>query len=324
MLTRRRLLAVSAAALAGATRAARGDGWPQRSIRIIIPFGPGGGSDIIGRIIGQSLQEKLGQPVVIENRPGAAGTLGNEAVARADKDGYTLGIMTAGQIIAAVMNKSLRYDTLTAFDPVSQVATAGLIIVTRPDFPADDVKQLVAAAKANPGKVSFASPGFGATQHLTAELFRQTTGIDVLHVPFRTSPEAISALLGKQVDVVFETVSAVLGQVQSGQLKALAVTGKDRFPAVPDVPTAIESGVLPGYDVTTWYGVFAPRGVPPEIIAKLNKVINDSLAEEVVQKRLTTAGVVVRGSTPQAFGEHMAREFARWNAVREAAGIPQQ
>ena len=256
--------------------------------------------------------------------PGAAGSIGNEAVARADKDGYTLGIMTAGQIIAAVMNKSLRYDTLTAFDPVSQVATAGLIIVTRPDFPADDVKQLVAAAKANPGKISFASPGFGATQHLTAELFRQTTGIDVLHVPFRTSPEAISALLGKQVDVVFETVSAVLGQVQSGQLKALAVTGKDRFPAVPDVPTAIESGVLPGYDVTTWYGVFAPRGVPPEIIAKLNKVINDSLAEEVVQKRLTTAGVVVRGSTPQAFGEHMAREFARWNAVREAAGIPQQ
>jgi len=207
---------------------------------------------------------------------------------------------------------------------VSQVATAGLIIVTRPDFPANDVKQLVAAAKANPGKIAFASPGFGATQHLTAELFRQTTDIDVLHVPFRTSPEAITALLGKQVDVVFETVSAVLGQVQSGQLKALAVTGRERFPAVPDVPAAIESGVLPGYDVTTWYGVFAPRGVPPEIVAKLNKTINVSLAEEVVQKRLTTAGVVVRGSTPQAFGEHMAREFVRWNAVREAAGIPQQ
>ena len=324
MLTRRRLLAVSAAALVGATRAARGEDWPQRPIRIIVPFGPGGGSDIIGRIIGQSLQEKLGQPVVIENRPGAAGTLGNEAVARADKDGYTLGIMTAGQIIAAVMNKSLRYDTLTAFDPVSQVATAGLIIVTRPDFPADDVKQLVAAAKANPGKISFASPGFGATQHLTAELFRQTTGIDVLHVPFRTSPEAISALLGKQVDVVFETVSAVLGQVQSGQLKALAVTGKDRFPAVPDVPAAIESGELPGYDVTTWYGVFAPRDTPSAIIAKLNTIINESLKEEAVQKRLTTAGVVVRGSTAEAFGEHMAREFKRWDAVREAAGIPQQ
>jgi tripartite-type tricarboxylate transporter receptor subunit TctC len=324
MLTRRRLLAVSTAAWFGGTRAARAQDWPQRPVRIIVPFGPGGGSDIIGRIVAQSLQEKLGQPVVVENRPGAAGTLGNEAVARADKDGYTLGIMTAGQIIAAVMNKSLRYDTLTAFDPVAQVATAGLIIVTRPDFPADDVKQLVAAAKANPGKLSFASPGFGATQHFTGELFRQTADINILHVPFRTSPEAISAVLGKQVDVLFDTVSAVLGQVQSGQLKALAVTGKDRFPAVPNVPAAIESGVLPGYDVTTWYGVFAPRGVPPEIIAKLNKVINESLAEDVVQKRLTTAGVVVRGSTPEAFGEYMAREFARWNAVREAAGIPQQ
>jgi tripartite-type tricarboxylate transporter receptor subunit TctC len=324
MLTRRGLFAVSAAALLAGTVTARAQDWPQRSIRVIVPFGPGGGADIIGRIIAQSMQERLGQPVVIENRPGAAGTLGNEAVARAEKDGYTLGIMTAGQIIAAVMNKSLRYDALGSFDPVSQVATAGLIIVTRPDFPANDVKALIAMAKANPGKVSFASPGFGATQHFTGELFRQTAGVDILHVPFRTSPEAIAAVLGKQVDVLFDTISAVLGQVQSGQLKALAVTGKDRFPAVPDVPAAIESGLLPGYDVTTWYGVFAPRDVPPAIIAKLNKTINEGLAEEAVQQRLTKAGVVVRGSTPEAFGKHMANEYARWNAVREAAGIPQQ
>src|SRR5205085_10625251 len=193
-----------------------------------------------------------------------------------------------------------------------RVATAGWLIVPRPAFPADDVKQLVAAAKANPGKISFASPGFGATQHLTAELFRQTTGIDVLHVPFRTSPEAISALLGKQVDVVFETVSAVLGQVQSGELKALAVTGKDRFPVMPNVPTAIESGVLPGYDVTTWYGVFAPRGMPPAVIAKLNKTVNEILAEAAVRQRLDSAGVVVQGSTPEAFGTFMAAEYARW------------
>jgi tripartite-type tricarboxylate transporter receptor subunit TctC len=324
MLTRRELFAVSAAALLAGTVTATAQDWPQRSIRVIVPFGPGGGADIIGRIIAQSMQERLGQPVVIENRPGAAGTLGNEAVARAEKDGYTLGIMTAGQIIAAVMNKSLRYDALGSFDPVSQVATAGLIIVTRPDFPANDVKALIAMAKANPGKVSFASPGFGATQHFTGELFRQTAGVNILHVPFRTSPEAIAAVLGKQVDVLFDTISAVLGQVQSGQLKALAVTGKDRFPAVPEVPAAIESGLLPGYDVTTWYGVFAPRGIPPAIIAKLNKTINDGLAEEALQQRLTKAGVVVRGSTPEAFGKHMANEYARWNAVREAAGIPQQ
>jgi tripartite-type tricarboxylate transporter receptor subunit TctC len=293
MFTRRGLLALSAAGLLRSTVGASAQEWPQRPVRIIVPFGPGGGADIIGRIIAQSLQEKLGQPVVIENRPGAAGTLGNEAVARADKDGYTLGIMTAGQIIAAVMNKSLRYDTLTAFDPISLVATAGLIIVARPDFPANDVKELIAAAKANPGKLSFASPGFGATQHFTGELFRQTAGINILHVPFRTSPEAISAVVGKQVDVL-------------------------------QVPAAIESGVLPGYDVTTWYGVFAPRDIPPAIVAKLNTAINEGLTEAVVQERLTKAGVVVRGSTPEAFGKHMAAEVARWNKVREAAGIPQQ
>jgi tripartite-type tricarboxylate transporter receptor subunit TctC len=322
MLTRRGL--VIGAVVLGATRDAAAQEWPQRSIRMIVSFGPGGGADIVGRIVAQAMQEKLGQPVVVENRPGAGGTLGNEAVARADKDGYTLGIMTAGQIIAAVTSKSLRYDTLTAFDPVAQVATAGLIIVTRPDFPAGSVRELIAAAKASPGKISFASPGFGATQHFTGELFRQTAGVDILHVPFRTSPEAIAALLGKQVDVLFDTVSAVLGQVQSGQLKALAVTGKDRFPAVPDVPAAIESGLLPGYDVTTWYGVFAPAGTPPAVVAKLNATINAILAEETVRQQLTKAGVVVSGSTPDAFGKLLASEYARWSKVREAAGIAQQ
>ena len=314
-----------ACALAGSLAApASAQDWPQKNIRLIVPFGPGGGSDIIGRIIAQSLQERLGQPVVIENRPGAGGTLGNEAVARADKDGYTLGVMTAGQIIAAVMAKSLRYDAIKAFDPVAQVATAGLAIVTRPDFPASTARELVAQAKQNPGKISVASPGFGATQHFTGELFRQTAGINILHVPFRTTPEALAAVLGKQVDVLFDTISAVLGQVQSGQLKALAVTGKDRFPAVPDVPAAIESGLLPGYDVTTWYGFFAPSGTPPAVIAKLNTTINDILKEEVVRERLTKAGVVVKGSTPEAFGKFMAGELERWNKVREAANIPQQ
>jgi len=268
--------------------------------------------------------QKLGQPVVVENRPGAAGTLGNEAVARAPNDGYTLGIMTAGQIIAAVMNKSLRYDTRTAFDPVSLVATAGLIILVRPDFPAGDVKELIAMARAKPGKMIFGSPGFGATQHLTAELFRQIADLDVLEVPFRTSPEATAALLGGQVDVLFEVVAAALGQVQAGALKALAVTGKDRFPAVPDVPAAIESGMLPGFDVTTWYGLFVPHGTPPAVIAKLNKTLNAIIAQEDVKARLTKAGVVVQGSTPEAFGQHMADELLRWNAVRERAGIPQQ
>jgi tripartite-type tricarboxylate transporter receptor subunit TctC len=298
--------------------------YPNKPIRIVVSFGPGGGADIVGRILGQSLQEKLGQPVVIENKPGAAGTLGNELVARAEKDGYTLGIMTAGQIIAAVMNKSLRYDTATAFEPISMVGTASLIIVTRPDFPASNAKELVAHAKANPGKVSVASPGFGATQHMSAELFRQTAGIEMLHVPFRTSPEAITAVLGKQVDILFDTVLAVLGQVQSGQLKAIAVTGAERFTMVPDVPPAIESGVLPGYNVTTWYGVFTTAGVPKPVVAKLNAALNEILKDQSVREKLNKAGVAVQGSTPDAFGKFMADELARWNKVREAAGIAQQ
>src|SRR5262245_18657689 len=286
--------------------------YPTQPIRIIVPFGPGGGSDIVTRIIAESMQKNLGQPFVVENKPGAGGTIGNELVARSAPDGYTIGIMTAGQIIAAAMTKQMRYDTLTAFDPIAQVGTAGLIIVTRADYPASTAKDLVEAAKANPGKVVFASPGFGATQHLAAELFKLTAGVNMLHVPFRTSPEAITALLGRQVDVLFDTVSAVLGSVQSGQLKGLAVTGKERFPAVPDVPAAIESGVLPGYDVTTWYGVFGPRGIPPAVVAKLNREITEIIAEPAVRERLTTAGVVVKGSSAEAFGKFMAEELARW------------
>jgi tripartite-type tricarboxylate transporter receptor subunit TctC len=298
--------------------------FPNRPIRIIVPFGPGGGGDIVGRIFGQSLQEKLGQPVIIENKPGAAGTLGNELIARAEKDGYTIGVMTAGQIIAAAMNKSLRYDTATAFEPISQVGTASLMLVARADFPAGNVTDLIAAAKANPGKINVASPGFGATQHMSGELFKQMAGVDMVSVQFRTTPEAVTAVLGKQVDVLFDTVLAVIGQVQSGQLKAIAVTSKDRFPIVPDVPAIAESAAMAGYDVSTWYGFFGPRGIPPEVVAKLNKALNDALKDEAVRDKLTKAGVAVRGSTPAEFGTFMAGELARWNKVREAAGIAQQ
>jgi tripartite-type tricarboxylate transporter receptor subunit TctC len=324
MLRAFRVIIAIAVCLFAAIAPASAQDFPQRPIRIIVSFGPGGGADIVARIIAQSMQDRLGQAVTIENRPGAGGTLGNDMVARAAPDGYTIGIMTAGQIIAAVVQKSLHYDTLTAFDSLGQVATASLVIVTRPDFPANDVKGLIAAAKADPGKITFGSPGFGATQHLAGELFKQTAGIDIVHVPFRSSPEAISAVLGKQVDVVFDTVSAVIGQIQSGQLKALAVTGKDRFPAVPNIPTAIESGSLPGYDVTTWYGFFVPRGTPAPIIAKLNKTLNEVIAEDSVRERLSKAGVIVQGSTPEAFGAFMAAEYARWDKVRMAAGIQRQ
>jgi tripartite-type tricarboxylate transporter receptor subunit TctC len=320
------LLTAAAAAVTaiGAAATAAAQNYPAQTVKMIISFGAGGGSDVIGRIIAQRLSEKLGQPVVVENKPGAGGMLGNELVANAPKDGYTLGIMTAGQIIAPVMTKSPRYDTLKAFDSVGQIATAGLMIAARPDAPFKTVKDLVTYAKANPGKLNIASPGFGATQHLAAELFKQVAGVNAQQVPFRTSGEALAALLAKQVDVLFDTVTALLGPVQSGQVNALAVTGRDRFPAAPDVPAAIESGVVPGYDVTTWYGLFGPKGMPKPVIAKLNATLNEILAETPIRERLTKAGVVLKGSTPEAFDKFMADEFAKWTKVRIAAKLEQR
>jgi tripartite-type tricarboxylate transporter receptor subunit TctC len=321
---RRLLIIATACALAAAIARAAAQDYPAQNIKMIISFGPGGGSDIIGRIVSQRLQEKLGQSVVVENRAGAGGMIGNELVANAPKDGYTLGIMTAGQVISAVMTKQPRYDTLKVFDSVGQIATAGVLIVTGPDAPYKDIKELVAAAKANPGKINFASPGYGATQHLAAELFKQTAGIDAQQVQFRTSPEALAALLSKNVDVLFDTITALLGQVDSGQVRALAVTGKERFPLLTNVPAAIESGVVPNYDVTTWYAVYGPRGMPKPVTAKLNKALNEMLEEPVIRERLIKAGVVVKGSTPEAFDQFMADEFAKWTKVREAANLEQR
>lgn len=324
-MNRRTLLTLAACALlTGSPGAAHAQDYPTQTIRIIISFGPGGGTDIVGRILGQRMQEKLGQSVVIENRPGAGGMLGNEAVANSPKDGYTLGIMTAGQIIAPVMSKAPRYDTLKAFDSIGQIATAGLVIAVRPDYPVKDVKGLIELAKANPGKIVFGSPGYGATQHLAAELFKQVAGVNMLHVPYRTSPEALTGLLGKQVDVLIETVSALLGAVESGQVKALAVTGKDRFPALPNLPAAMESGAIVNYDVTTWYGFFGPKGMPKPVIAKLNKTLNEILEEPAIREKLTKAGVVVKSSTPEAFDAFMAGEYEKWTKVRIAAGLEQR
>ena len=319
------VLAIAACALALALPAqAPAQQYPTQNIKVIISFGPGGGSDIIGRIVAQRLQEKLGQAVVVENRAGAGGMIGNEVVANSPKDGYTLGVMTAGQLIAPVMTKQPRYDTLKVFDSVGQIATAGLLIVVRPDSPYKDIKSLIEAAKANPGKINVASPGYGATQHLAAELFKQVAGVSATQVQFRTSGEALAALLSKNVDILFDTVTALIGQVESGQVRALAVTGKDRFPATPNVPAAIESGVLPGYDVTTWYALYGPRGMPKAVTAKLNASLNEMLAEPAIRDRLVKAGVVVKSSTPEAFDRFMAEEFAKWTKVREAANLEQR
>ena len=321
-----RMLTMTAACVLAAglaTRAAAQD-YPTQTIKVISSFGAGGGSDIIARILAQRMQEKFGQNVIVENRPGAGGVLGNELVANAPKDGYTLGVQTAGQIIASTITKNMRYDAVGAFDWVGQIATACLFIVVRPDAPYMDIKSLVAFAKANPGKVVFGSPGFAATQHLAGELFKQSAGIDMLHVPYRTSPEVLAALLSKNVDVVVDTITALLGQVESGQVMALGVTGKDRFPTTPNIPPVIESGVVPNYDVNTWYGLYGPKGMPPAVIAKLNKTLNEMLEEAAIRERLGKIGAVVKGSTPAEFAQLMTAEHAKWSAVREKAGIEQK
>jgi len=322
MLTR--LLAIALGFAAAMSTPANAQEFPTQPIKMIIPFGPGGGTDIVGRILAEYMQRKLGKPVVVENKPGAGGILGNEFVANAAPDGYTIALMTAGQVIAAVTRKQMRYDTLTAFTPIGMVATASLAVVARPDFPASDVKELIAVAKADPNKVVFASPGFAATQHFAGEMFKQAAGVSLLHVPFKTTPEAMNAVMGKHADILFDTVSAVLQQVEAGQLKALAVTGAERFPALPKVPTVMESGLAPGYDVTTWYGMFGPKGIPAPIVTTLNKVLNEALADPDVKTKLERAGVVVKSSTPEQFGAFLTDQYNKFAKTREAAGIEQK
>lgn len=322
MSVRLRLGAIGGVSACLLAQPAAAQDYPSKPIKLIIAFGAGGGTDIVGRIVGQAMQDRLGQPVTIENRPGAAGTIGNEIVARADKDGYTLSIMVAGHAVAAAMRKQLRYDPLNDFEPIGLMAAQTLVIAARPDFKASTVAELVKAAQAEPGKISYASAGFGAVQHMAAELFSQSAKVQMVHVPFRTSPDAIGAVLGGQVQIIFDTTAAVLGQVQSKELKALAVTGKARLGKMPSVPTAIESGFA-GYDVATWYGLFGPKGIPRPVVEKLNRTLLDSIKDKSVAERMDKAGFEVQGSSPEEFGRFLASELKRWNDVRVAAGLEQ-
>lgn len=315
---------IASVALALQTYGALAQEWPTRTIRLVVGYGAGGGTDLVARIIAQALQEKLKQPVVVENKVGASGILAAESVSKSEKDGYTLYLVNNAHIIVGVMTKTLPYDTLASFDAVGQVATGSLAVATRSDFPAKNLKELIDLAKKSPGKITYASVGHGTTQHFSAELLMQSAGIEMLHVPFRNSPTAMAGVLGKHVDIMFDTVSAVLGPVQNGELRALAVTGRDRFPAIPNVPTAIESGLLPDYEVTTWYGVVAPSRTPAAIIEKLNRALNEIVMDADVKERLAKAGAIAASSSVDAFRQHMKSEFQRWSAVREKAKLEQQ
>jgi len=297
--------------------------WPRQPIRIVVGFGAGGGTDIAARILAQPLSELLGQPVVVENRVGAGGTTAAEGVARAPKDGYTGLMMSNAHAVSAAVYKTLRYDPITDFQMVSMVGTAGLVLVTTPSFPAKDLREVIAQAKANPGKLNFGSPGVGTTQHFAAEYMKQLAGLDIQHVPYRSTPAALTGLIAGEVQLVVELVQTVQAQIQAGTLRAIGVTSPQRFPAVPDIPTLAESG-LPGYDVTSWYGLSFPAGTPGGIVERTNTAMRSLLATDAVRGQILRVGALVRSSTPDELKAHIADEIIKWKAVREKAKIEQQ
>jgi len=297
--------------------------WPTRPIRIVVGFGAGGGTDIAARIVAEPLSKALGQPVVVENRVGAGGTTAAEQVARSAKDGYTALMMSNAHVISPAMYKSLRYDSVNDFQMVSMVGTAGLMLVTAPDFPAKDVKGLIANAKANPGKLNFGSPGVGTTQHFAAEFMKQMAGLDIVHVPYKSTPATLTGLIAGEVQMVIELIQTVQGQVQAGTMRAIGVTSPQRFPTVPEIPTLSETG-LPGYDVTSWYGLAFPAGTPAPIVEKTNKALRELLATDIVRAQIAKVGALVKSSTPDELRAHIVSEIDRWKAVREKAGMEQQ
>jgi tripartite-type tricarboxylate transporter receptor subunit TctC len=294
--------------------------WPTRPIHVIVGAGPGGGTDIVTRIIGQPLSELLGEPIVVENKQGPANLLAAGSLVKAAKDGYTAYMINNSHGIVGALYKNLPFDPVKDFAFVSFTGVAGLVLVTRKDFPANNVKELIAAAKAAPGKLNFASVGNGTTQHFSGELFRQLAGVDVKHIPYRSTPAAVTGLLAKEVDFTFELVQPVLGQIRAGELKALAVTSPERYAALPELPTVAESG-LPSFQVMSWYGLTFPADTPAPIIDKMNKALHDVLAREDIRAQLLKVGATAKSSTPDELRQHVINEIAKWDAVREKAGI---
>jgi tripartite-type tricarboxylate transporter receptor subunit TctC len=326
MLTFSRLPAIAAAFatfVAGAVAPAPAQDWPTRPIRILVGFGPGGGTDIVARIVAQPLSELLGQPVVVENKVGAGGALATDTLTKAAKDGTTAAMLSGGHSVSAVMYKTLPYDSLKDIQMVSLVGTAALGIVVHKDDSAADLAALIARARAAPGKLNYATVGVGSTQHFAAELFRQLAGVDIQHIPYRGTPAAVTAVRARDVDLLFETVQAVLGQVNAGDLKLLAVTTKGRWPVLPGVASAAEQGVA-GYEVMTWYGLALPAGTPAPIVEKFSRAVGEVLARDSVRKQIADAGAVATASTPQDMAAYVEAEIARWRAVRDKAGIQPQ
>jgi tripartite-type tricarboxylate transporter receptor subunit TctC len=315
-------LLIAAAGLA-ASVAAFAQQYPTKPVRIVVGFAPGGVADITVRIVAQKLSERLKQQFVVENRPSAGGIIAAEAVAKAAPDGYTLLLISNGNAVSVSLFKKLSYDPVKNFAMVSQIGYFGLAIVTGNDSNLKTVKDVITAAKANPGKLTVGTIGIGSTQHLSAELFKSLAGVDMTVVPFKGSSEVLTALKGGDIQLGFEILAPVMAQVKGGGLRAIAVTTKTRFPGLPDVPTVIESGV-PGYEVASWNGIAAPASTPRPVVDALNKEINAVLALPEVKKRFDELGVVPQGGTPEELGALLANEIAKWKDVVAKAKIEKQ
>jgi len=294
--------------------------WPQRPLRMLVGFGAGGGTDILARIVAPAMGAALGQPVVIENRPGAGGSLAANQVAKSAPDGYTAFMLNNGHAVSAVMIKPLPYDPVADFEPVSMVATMPLFILAGPRAGFGSLQGLIEVARLNPGRLNLASVGIGSTQHFAAELFFETAGIKLVHVPYKGTPNAIAATTSNETQLLVEVAAPVIGQIRGGALNALAVTSGTRFPGLPDVPTAAEAG-LPGYDVTTWYALVFPAKTPAAIVERTRAALRTALARGDVRKLMLNAAFLANESTPGELAAHIKSEIARWGAVREKAGI---
>lgn len=317
-----RLLGLGLSALALTTVASNvlAQSYPAKPIRFVVPYPPGGASDVTARIIGQKLTEAWGQPVVIENRPGANGNIAAEQVAKAPADGYTMLMGNVGpNAISPGLYPNLSYDAVTSFAPVTLTTTVPIVLLVSPSVPVKSVKELIAYAKANPNKLNFASAGNGSSNHLTGELFKSTAGIDIVHVPYKGDAPALTDLMGGQVSMMFTTVVAAMPHIKSGRLQAMAVASAKRIAAMPNLPTVAESGV-PGFDSSSWGGILLPAGTPKEIIAKMHDAVITILAMPDVKVRLSSLGAEVVGNTPEEFGSYIKSETAKWGKVIKTSG----
>ena len=298
------------------------DNYPSRPIRLLHGFAAGGAADTLSRIIADGLAKRLGQPIIVEAKPGAGGNLAADAVAKAAPDGYTLGLVTGAHAISAATYKSLACQPADSFEMISTLVYYALVIAVRSDYSAKSLGELVAMAKEKPGSLSFGSVGFGSTHHLAGELLNATAGIEIVHVPYRGDSQSVTALLGGEVPVIVGTPVLLAPQIQSGAIRGLAVTSPTRTALLPDVPTVQEAGIK-GYDVRTWAGLLAPKGTPPAIIAALNAATLDALKDPDLRQRLETAvGGEVRGSSPAEMKALIETEITKWSGVVERAKIP--